>query len=132
MKTLDEHLKFCEFEKYLEKLIKKLKNKTVIIYGTGSLFQKILKEYDLTGLNIIGVCDGKYLLEQEGKEDLGYKIIPKEKLEEYDADYLLLGLQNYIDILCDFSSGIYKKKKTRVLPLVRIPLLKSLKEIWFE
>ena len=82
MATLEEHLKQCKFDKYFKKLTKKLKGKKVIIYGTGSMFQYIQKNYDLSGLNIIGVSDGKYLLEQEGEEDLGYKIIPKEKLSE--------------------------------------------------
>ena len=132
MKTLDEHLKFCKFDKYFKKLVKKFKGKTIIIYGTGSLFQKIQKEYDLSQLNIIGISDSKYLLEQEGQEDLGYKIIPKEKLEDYEVDVVLLGLQNYIGVLCSFASEIYKEKKTKIYPLVRIPLWKCLKDIWFN
>lgn len=132
MKTLDEHLKFCKFDRYFKKLVKKLKGKTIIVYGTGSLFQKIQKEYDLSQLNIIGVSDGKYLLDQEGQEDLGYKIIPKEKLEDYEADIILLGLQNYISVLCNFASGLCKDKKTKIYPLVRIPLWKCLKDIWFN
>ena len=132
MNTLEEHLKFCNFEKYLNKLIKKLQGKTILVYGTGSLFQYIQKNYDLSGLNIVAVSDGKYLLEQEGQEDLGYKIIPKEKLEEFDVDVVLLGLQNYIGVLCNFSSEVYKNKNTKIYPLVRIPLWKCLKDIWFN
>lgn len=132
MATLEEHLKQCKFDKYFKKLTKKLKGKKVIIYGTGSMFQYIQKNYDLSGLNIIGVSDGKYLLEQEGEEDLGYKIIPKEKLSEYDTDFVILGVQNYIELLCDFASTIYKTKNTKVIPLVKIPLWKSLKEIWLS
>ena len=132
MNTLEEHLKFCNFEKYLKKLVKKLQGKTILVYGTGSMFQYIQKNYDLSGLNIVAVSDGKYLLEQEGQEDLGYKIIPKEKLEEYDVDVVLLGLQNYIGVLCNFSSEVYKNKNTKIYPLVRIPLWKCLKDIWFS
>lgn len=132
MATLEEHLKQCKFDKYYKKLIKKLKGKTVIIYGTGSMFQYVLKNYDLLQLNIVGVSDNKYLLEQEGQKDLGYKIIPKEKLADYDADYVILGIQNYIGILCDFASTIYKDKKTKIIPLVRIPLWDCLKEIWLK
>ena len=132
MNTLEEHLKYCDFDKYFKKLVKKLKGKTIIIYGSGTLFQHIQKNYDLFELNIIGISDGKYLLEQEGQEDLGYKIIPKEKLEDYDVDVVLLGLQNYISVLCDFASEIYKGKKTKIYPLVKIPLWKCLKDIWFS
>lgn len=132
MNTLEEHLKYCKFDKYLKKLVKTLKGKRVIVYGTGTMFQHILKNYDLSELNIIGISDGKYLLDQEGQDDLGYKIIPKEKLSEYDVDVVLLGLQNYVGVLCDFASGIYKDKKTKIYPLVRIPLWKCLKGIWFN
>ena len=131
MNAIEEQLKFCKFDKYYKRLIKKLKNKTVIIYGSGTLFQYIQKNYDLSLLNIIGISDGKYLLEQEGQDDLGYKIVPFEKLEEYEPDYLLLGLQNYLPVLYDFASTTFKDKKTRVIPLVKIPLWKILKDIWF-
>ena len=132
MLTLEEHLKNCKFDKYLKKLNKKLKNKTILVYGAGSLFQYIQKNYDLSQLNIIAISDGKYLPEQKGQNDLGYTIIPKDDLENFDIDIVLLGLQNYIGVLCDFSSGIYRNKKTKILPLVRIPLWKSLKDIWFK
>ena len=131
MNTLEEHLKYCKLDKYFKKLVKRLKGKSIIVYGTGSLFQYIQKNYDLSQLNIIGISDGKYFLEQEGKEDLGYKIIPKEVLEDYDVDVVLLGLQNYIEVLCDFSSTIYRNKKTKILPLVRLSLWEALKKIWF-
>ncbi len=130
MSNLQKHLDDCHFDKYFKKLSKKLKGKSIIIYGAGALFQHIKKNYDLSNFNIIGISDNKYLNEQEGQEDLGYKIIPKEKLENYDADVVLLGVQNYVNILCDFASGIYKNKKTKIYPLVRIPLLTCLKEIW--
>ena len=130
MNTLEEHLKFCNFDKYLKKLCKRLKGKRILVYGTGSLFQYIQKNYDLSKLNIVAVSDGKYLLEQEGQEDLGYTIVPKEKLESFEVDVVLLGLQNYIGVLCNFSSTIYKDKKTIILPLVRLPLWKILKDIW--
>ena len=131
MSTLEEHLKNCKFDKYLRNLIKKLKGKTILVYGTGTMFQYIQEHYDLSELNIVAVSDGKYLLEQEGQEDLGYKIVPKEKLEDFDVDIVLLGLQNYVGVLCNFASVIYKEKNTKILPLVRIPLWKLLKDIWF-
>lgn len=131
MNTLEEHLKFCNFDKYFKKLVKKLKGKTIIVYGTGSLFQLIQEKYDLSQLNIIGVCDNKYVLNEEGRIDLGYKVIPLVKLEDYQCDVVLLGLLNYTGVLYDFVDRIYKNSKTEVLPLVRKPLLKALKDIWF-
>lgn len=127
---MEKHLKDCGFDKYYKKLVKKLKNKTVIIYGTGTMFQYILKHYDLSKLNIIGVSDGKYVETDYGKEDFGYKIIPLKQLENYEPDYLILGVQNYLTLLYKFAGGTFEEKKTMVVPLVRIPFLKLLKEIW--
>ena len=131
METLEEHLKSCNFDKYLKKLVKKLKGKTVIVYGTGSLFQLVQKKYDLSQLNIIGVSDYKYVLNDEGRIDLGYKIIPKDKLKDYPCDVILLGLLEYMSVLYDFAEKEYKDSKTEILPLVRKPLLKALRDIWF-
>ena len=48
MDNLLESLEEFKFKKQLVKLNKKLKNKTVVIYGTGRLFQKIKENYDLS------------------------------------------------------------------------------------
>lgn len=131
METLEEHLKSCKFDKYFKKLVKNLKGKTVIVYGTGTLFQLIQEKYDLSQLNIIGVSDNKYVLNEEGSFDLGYKIIPLPKLKDYPCDIVLLGLLNYTGVLYDFADMVYKGTKTKILPLVRKPLLVALKDIWF-
>ena len=132
MSTIEEHVKACKFENYFKKLTKKLKGKTILVYGTGSLFQYIQKNYNLAELNIVAISDGKYLPEQKGQKDLGYTIIPKDDLENFDVDIVLLGLQDYIGMLCDFTGGIYKNKNTKILPLVKISKWKLLKNIWFS
>ena len=45
-------MKSNNFDKQFEKLIKRLKNKTVVIYGAGKMFQEIQNNYDLSKLNI--------------------------------------------------------------------------------
>ena len=102
MYTIEEHLKQCKFDKQYKNLVKRLKNKTVIIYGTGIMFETINSNYDLSKLNIIGVSDIKYYLGQEGDLDFGYKIIPAESIKNYDMDAILLGVQKYDDILENF------------------------------
>lgn len=129
---MEKYLKDCGFDKYFKKLVKKLNGKTIIVYGTGSMFQYILKNYDLSGLNIIGVCDNKYLDSDEGNIDLGYKIIPKSMLENYEPDYILLGVQNYINLLFEFAGKTFRDKKTKILPLVKLPLREILRKIWCE
>ena len=42
MDEMELYLKKYNFEKQLEALKKELKNKTIIVYGTGALFQAVL------------------------------------------------------------------------------------------
>ena len=100
---LEEYLKKHHFNKYFEKLTKKLKNKRAIVYGTGSMFEFIKENYDLTLLNIIGISDSKYKRNDEGKEYLGYKIIPIDKIEDYEFDVLIISIQEYFKALKRFS-----------------------------
>lgn len=132
MEALEKHLKSCKFEKNYKKLKKKLKDKRIIVYGTGLLFQHIQKNYDLSELNIIGVSDIKYSLSQEGEMDLGYPIVPKSKIEEYNPEVVLLGVQEYVDLTCEFTEEIFQGSSVKVVPLVRQPLLMILKKILFE
>ncbi len=127
-----KHLSEIKFECRLKKMIKKLKNKKVIIYGAGSLFQYITENYDLSSLNIIGVSDMKFQNEDEGAEFLGYKIIPKEKMPEYSPDCVLIATLNYIGLLEYFQCYMFKGVKTKVAPLAQKSLFTLLKEIWSE
>lgn len=127
---LKKHLEHIKFEKYLTKLNKKFKNKTVIVYGSGALFQYIQEHYDLSKLNIIGISDMKFSPEQEGQDFLGYRIIPKNKMKEYNPDVVLVATLQYLGIIEDFEINIFDKTKTKVYPLARIPLADLIREIW--
>lgn len=130
MDDLLEQLETFKFDKYLKKLNRKLKNKTVIIYGAGLLFNKIIENYDLSNLNVIGISDRKFAREEEGQEAFGYKIIPLEKIKDYNPDYILISTINYMPILDDFVHNLFKKTKIKVLPLVDKPFWVLLKEIF--
>lgn len=130
---MDEHLEYLEsvkFDKQLKKLNKKMKNKTIVIYGTGILFQKLIKNYDLSNLNIIGVSDMKFTLDKEGENCLGYKIIPLEKIADYKPDYILISTLKFLGILNNFRNNLFKKTNIKVLPLIDKPFLSLLKEIF--
>lgn len=118
------------FEKYLKRLNKKLKNKKIIVYAAGALFQFICKNYDLSKLNIIGISDRKFLPDDSGKTFMGYKIIPLDKIKEYNPDVVLIAMQEYMTILEDFSLGLFKNTNIKVYPLVRVSILESIKKIW--
>lgn len=130
VQDFDTHLKRIGFEKYLKKLKNKIKDKSVIIYGTGSFFRYIQEHYDLSAFNIIGISDMKFSDEQEGEETLGYKIIPKNKIVDYKPDYVLVATLQYIGIVEDFVLNYFSETKTKVYPLARIPLWDMIKEIW--
>ena len=59
-KIIYELLKKEKFNKRLDKLIKKFKNKKVLIYGAGLLSKIIFENYDTNLFNIIGVMDKKF------------------------------------------------------------------------
>ncbi len=126
------HLENIGFEKYLNKLKKKLKNKTSIIYGAGSFFKYINENYDLSGLNIIGISDMKFDENNEGNDFLGYKMIPKDKILSYKPDYVLVTTLKYISIVEDFEINILNKTKIKVLPLAKLPILQLIKDIWIN
>ena len=127
---LKEYLERIKFENYLKRLNKKFKNKTIIIYGSGSLFQYIKEHYDISTLNIIGISDMKFSEEQEGQEFLGYKIVPKNKMINYNPDIVLVSTLEYMGIIEDFEINIFNKTKTRVYPLAKVPMLDLIKKIW--
>lgn len=124
------HLDKIGFEKYLKKLKNKIKDKKVIIYGAGTYFQYILENYDIKSLNIIGISDLKFSKEQEGQDFLGYKIIPKEKIIEYNPDFVIVATLRYMGIIEDFVLNLFEGTKIKVYPLARIPLLQAIKSIW--
>lgn len=127
MKNLEKYLINNKFEEQLSNLKNELKNKKIIVYGTGKLFQTIIEKYDLSDLDIIGVSDKKYVLEDEGKENFGYKIIPFCKLNMYEADCILLGVQNYLSLQHEFQKS---KIAQMVLPLVKMHLKTKILYYW--
>ncbi len=125
-----EQLKKYKFDKQLKKIKSKLKNKTIIIYGTGLLFQKIVENYDLSDLNIIGVSDRKYTLEEEGSSSFGYKVIPIDKIVQYKPDVVLIATLKFLSIMDDLKRNTLKGLEVSVLPLVDRPFFTLLKEIF--
>ena len=131
---MDEHLELLKkykFEKQLKKLDKKLKDKTVLIYGAGIFFKKIKDNYDLSNLNIIGISDKKFQLEQEGQEEYGIKIVPYDKIWEVNPDVILIATLNTFNIYRSLKKQIKTRNlETKVLPLVDKPFFDLLAEVF--
>ena len=79
--------------KKINRLKKKLKNKRVLIYGTGKFFTETYNNYNLSDLNIIGVADKKYELNSSIKEDFSYKVVRISEIYKQNADCILICLE---------------------------------------
>ena len=110
MDDLEIFIKKYSIDKKIKSLVKKLKNKRVIIYGTGKLFQTIIKKYNLSALNIIGITDKKYQIEDSGETDFGYKVIPYGFFNPQDTDVILLMLQNPASAINELSKKTGRQK----------------------
>ncbi len=131
---MDEHLELLKkykFDKQLKKLDKNLKNKSVLIYGAGIYFKKIKENYDLSNLNIIGISDKKFQLEQEGQEEFGIKIVPYDKIWKLNPDVILIATLNTFNIYKSLKKEINKNGlKIKLLPLVDKPFFDLLAEVF--
>ena len=107
------------FDRTLPKLIRKLKNKTVLIYGAGIFFELINKYFDLSGLNIIGIADQKFMVTSIEKEYLGYKTYKPEDIKKLKPDYLLITLKRTTTPWEGLYFNYLDKTKTKIISCVR-------------
>ena len=126
--NLEAYLKNINFDKQYEKLIKKTKNKKIVIYGTGELFQLINSKYDLSKLNIIALSDGKFTNKDKNEKILNYPKIPMYEIETLKPDFVFVATLKYLEIMKSLEDIL--PYKIKVFPLVQKPFLKILKEIW--
>ena len=119
-----------KFEKTLPKLIKELKGKTVILYGAGPFLELILKNYDLSGLNILGVSDKRFYFHEENETWQGYKVFSPDELKELKPNYVLVSTKLYINIIESLYYDTLKDTNIKIKPLVKKPLFTLIKEIW--
>ena len=117
------------FEKHLKRLKNKLKDKKIVIYGTGLLFQVIHKYFDLSSLNIIAVSDSKYSF-QPKSECFDYKTVKRAEIRDLKPDYVLVATKFYVNLIDDLEQNLFKGTNIKVRPLIRKPFKTLFKEIW--
>ncbi|MBQ3312050.1 hypothetical protein IJG72_08235 [bacterium] len=122
----------CEFkfEKTLPKLVNRLKNKTVVLYGAGVFLELIKKYFDISGLNIVGIADRRFENHYENEEFLGYKVYSPSEIKDVNPDYVLVATKFYINIIEDLYYNTLKGTKIKIKPLLRKPFWTLVKEIW--
>lgn len=129
----DFHLEYLEkvnFSKQLGKLNKKLKNKSIVIYGTGIFFEVLKSNYDLCSLNIIAVSDRKFTNHEQDEEFLGYKVCAPEEIASLNPDCVLVATINIVKIMESLENTVLKGTKIKLMPLVRKPFKDIWNEIW--
>ena len=130
-----EYFKYLEkikFAKHLKRLEKKLKNKKVLIYGTGNFFQYIYENYDLSNINIIGVSDKKYETVPEDKFfGNRFTICTPDKINELNPDFILVGTLYFVKIIDVLERDVVKNKKIKIKPLINKPFLEIFNEVWY-
>ena len=124
------YLESFNFGKHIKKLTKKLKDKSVVLYGAGSFLEVINKYYDLSGLNIIGIADKRFeKYENNETEFLGYKAVKPNEIKDLNPDYVLVATKFFINIIEDLMLNTLADTKIKIRPLVKKSLFVLLKEI---
>jgi len=87
-------LQEISFDKKLKYLAKKYKNKKILIYGNGILFDAICKNYNIKDcLDIVAISDIRYE-KQEIKEYLNFKTVKPKEIINTEAQVILIATIN--------------------------------------
>ncbi len=89
-----EYFEKIDEQKYLNKLVKYLRGKKVLLYGAGMVANILLENYNLSGLNIIGIADKRFERTEEN-EFCGIKTIKPEDIKKEDFDTILFCMKLY-------------------------------------
>ena len=117
-----------KFDKTLPKLVKDMQGKKVVLYGAGAFLELMKKYFDLSGLDVIGVCDKRFDKHEEGETFLDWKAYSVDEVAELKPDYILISTKMYIDLVRSLRNGVLKDIKLR--PLLKKSLYTLMKEIW--
>ena len=124
------YLKKINFAKHLTKIAKKLKDKKVVIYGAGSFYQTLIKEYDLSCLNIIAIADRKFINHDDDVMFSGYKVCAPDEIKLLEPDYVLVSMISPITVIEDLEETSLKNVKVKIKLLINKPFIDIWKEIW--
>ena len=115
MDSLEQYLEKHQYQKQLDNLAIKFKNKKVVIYGYGVLFKLIATKYDLGLFNIVGIVDKKFSKFDNNDFPTNYTHIKSEDLYAYDFDAVLIATENYLPIIKELKKITNKK----IYPLIK-------------
>ncbi len=124
------YLERINFQKHLNKLAKKLKDKTIIIYGAGAFFNALNEKYDLSVLNIIAIADRKFINHEPELQCAGYKACAPDEITSLKPDYVLVSMLYFVSVIEDLEETCLRSSKIKIKPLINKPFVEVWKEIW--
>ena len=124
------YLERINFQKHLNKLAKKLKDKTIIIYGAGAFFNALNEKYDLSVLNIIAIADRKFINHEPELQYAGYKACAPDEITSLKSDYVLVSMLYFVSVIEDLEETCLRSSKIKIKPLINKPFVEVWKEIW--
>lgn len=125
-----KYLERINFQKHLDKLAKKLKDKTIIIYGAGAFFNALNEKYDLSVLNIVAIADRKFINHEPNLEYAGYRACAPDEITSYNPDYLLVSMLYFVSVVEHLEDTCLRNSKIKIKPLINKPFFEVWKEIW--
>lgn len=131
MKTnFSEYLAKKDAQKIIDQFGQDYKGKSIVLYGAGLFAGELIRHYDFSELNIIGVADIKFRGDCEG-DFYSYKKFAPEDLLEMDFDVLLITTYDdtYIKhfLFKELLQG--EEVKFKVKTLIRLSLFEYIKGI---
>lgn len=129
MKTnFSEYFAKKDAQTLIDKFAKKCERKSVILYGAGLFAGELIRHYDFSGLNIIGVADIKFTHDHVG-DYYGYKKFSPEDLLETDFDLLLITTYDDTYIKHFLFDELFQDKdiKFKVKTLIKMNLIEYIK-----
>ena len=104
-----EYVKKVDEQKYINKLGQKLNGKKILLYGAGLTANVLIENYDLSGLNVIGISDKRFENSNE-QSFFNYKTIKPSELKNYNFDTILYTLKLYKNISKSLQKSGIKQK----------------------
>ncbi len=118
------------FPETVKKLQRKLRKKSVLLYGAGAFLELILKYFDISDLNVIGISDKKYEGHKLNETFHGYKVYAPSEIAELKPDYVIVTTKFYLSLIEDLYYSTLRKTGIKIKPLVQKSLFTLLREIW--
>lgn len=114
----------------IDKIAKEYGYKQIVLYGADLFTGDLIRNYDFSKLNIIGVADETFK-NDFGGDYYGYKKFAPEDLLETDFDLLLITAYDDIEIKKYLKNNLFQGEETKfqIKTLIRLNLFEYIKEV---